>query len=312
MTSQDKQFQCFTVDAAQVPWETGSLSLWSLYDMLKAYGFIFCVTANNLSRISLPLHTDKSNGLLTDENKRQLVKLVSDIEVSCKDLDLPVTVAKIWRIANILTNERVAIQEIKGELKHLNEVMQDEVKTKLFLSISPNAAALYTNPHPFGEAVSVAFPSALYDIQEAGKCFACERYTASVFHCMRSVEYIMRVFAWDRRATTVKNGKEYPIDMATWEEIIKALTDEVGKISNWPRTRGEVRTQALEFYNSSMEEFRAMKDAWRNHIMHSRRSYIAEDASQVMEHVKRLSKTLATRISETERTPRVWTKAQLR
>ena len=82
-------------------------------------------------------------------------------------------------------------------------------------------------------------------------------------------------------------GKPYPIDLATWEVILKSLDAEVAKMSSWPRTKGEVRTQALEFYNSALEEFRAFKDAWRNHIMHSRRSYIAADATQVMEHVRR-------------------------
>jgi hypothetical protein len=281
--------------------------------MLKAYGFMFCASSNNLSRLAFYEHRNDANELLSDDHKLGVVKIVSDIELACKDLDLPMTVAKVFRIANLLARQPVTIQQIKAELKHLNETLQDELKTKMFLSIPHDAAVLYMEPHPFGEQVAIALPSASADIQEAAKCFACERYTATVFHLMRAAERIMRVFAWDRRASVkTKGGKEYPLDLATWEDVIKAVNQEVDKVANWPRTKGEIRTQASEFYNSAMQEFRAFKDAWRNHIMHGRRAYIAADASQVMEHVKRLAETLSARISETERTPRVWTKAQLR
>jgi hypothetical protein len=281
--------------------------------MLKAYGFIFCASSNNLGRLAFHEHSNDPNELLTDDHKSGVVKIVSDIELACKDLDLPMTVAKVWRIANLLTRQSVTIQQIKTELKHLNETLQDELKAVMFLSIPTEAASLYMEPRPFGEQVAIAFPSASADIEEAAKCLACERYTATVFHLMRAAERMMRVLAWDRRASVqTTNGKECPIDLATWEQVIKAVKHEVDKIAGWPRTKGEIRTQALEFYNSAMEEFRAFKDAWRNHIMHGRRAYIANDAEQVMEHVKRLATTLSTRLSETERTPRVWTKAQVR
>lgn len=281
--------------------------------MLKAYGFMFCTTANNLSRIALPDHADKPNELLSDGHKRRLVKIVSDIELACKDLDLPVTVAKIWRIAQLLTRETVTIPQIKTELKHLNETMQDELKGKFFLSIPDGHAIFHDNPHLFGKEVTAAFPSASDDIQAGGTAYACGCPTAAIFHFMRAAEQMMRVLAWDRRVSVrTAGGKEYPVNLATWEEVIKELNGEVDKVGKWARTKGEVRTQATEFYNSALEEFRAFKDAWRNHTMHGRRFYIAEDAKQVMEHVKRLATTLATRISEAERTPRIWTKAQLR
>ena len=65
----------------------------------------------------------------------------------------------------------------------------------MFLSVTNEAAALYLESNPFGESVAVAFPSASQDIQEAMKCFACERYTATVFHLMRAAEALMRVLA---------------------------------------------------------------------------------------------------------------------
>jgi len=235
---------------------------------------------------------------------------------ACNDLEIPATVGKIVRISKLLGRDRVTIQQIKLELKHLNEVMQDELRQKMFFSVPPTAAALYENPNPFGDAVSTAFPSAAYDIQEAAKCFACERYTGAIFHSMCATEYALRSLANDRRVllTTGKNGKgrPFPTQMGTWEDILKPLHDEIAKISNWSRSKGDAKIQALQFYNSAFEDLKAIKEAWRNPVMHARTQYMREDAEQVMAHVLRLMQSLSTRITETERTPRVWTKAQLR
>jgi hypothetical protein len=89
------------------------------------------------------------------------------------------------------------------------------------------------------------------------------------------------------------------------------IRNEVAKVAQWPKTKGQLRVQATEFYGTALAEVRGFKDTWRNHIMHSRHSYIREDAIQIMTHVERFMSTLATRISEETITPKVWTKNEL-
>jgi hypothetical protein len=216
------------------------------------------------------------------------------------------------RVAKRL-RERITPSQYKIEIKYLSETLEDELKTKGFLYIPDNSVGYYENKHLFGRAVAKAFPLARFDIQEAGSALACGRYTATVFHLMCAAEHALRALANDRRVTlTTKAGTPFPTQMATWEDVLRALETEIVKVSNWPKSKGDVKVQALQFYNSAIEELRAIKDGWRNPVMHARTHYLKEDAEQVMAHVQRLMKGLSTRITETTRTPRVWTKAQLR
>ena len=54
----------------------------------------------------------------------------------------------------------------------------DEIKTNLFLYVPQTHARLFDDPSPFGPEVITAFPSAEYEIKEAGKCLALRRNTA--------------------------------------------------------------------------------------------------------------------------------------
>ncbi len=118
----------------------------------------------------------------------------------------------------------------------------------------------------------------------------------------------MRILAWDRR---VKFKDGAPLEMQGWEDIIRAVEGEVLNIKNWPNRLGLAKSQAHEFYNGALSEFRGFKDAWRNHVMHSRKDYDANEAKGVKTHVHRFLQALAVRLSESHRTPRVWGKKQI-
>jgi hypothetical protein len=60
------------------------------------------------------------------------------------------------------------------------------------------------------------------------------------------------------------------------------VNDKLAKIK-----RGKKKQQLQEFYNPALSEIEAFKDAWRNHVMHNRKVYAAEDALAILAHVKR-------------------------
>ena len=61
---------------------------------------------------------------------------------------------------------------------------------------------------------------------------------------------------------------------------------------------GKVKQSAQEFYYPALQDVRGIKDAWRNHVMHTRREYTALEADAILEHVKRLMATLAPKVKE--------------
>ena len=158
----------------------------------------------------------------------------------------------------------------------------------------------------FGEAVSTAFPSAKCDLRDAGNCLAIDANTAAVFHLMRVTELGLRGFCghlgvrevldkYDR--TGAGQHKYRPIEYAVWEKILGQLKDDVAaKINSY--SDHQEKQLAQEFYPAILLEIWAIKEAFRNHVMHARRDYIHEDAVAVMAHVRRLMTKLCERVSE--------------
>jgi len=198
--------------------------------------------------------------------------------------------------------------ELHARLRTIRESVERDLSKRLFMYVPVEKASSVERDDLFGVEVQKAFPSAVEDIKTAGTCYANDLNTACVFHLMRAAERGMRILALDRR---VKFKNDAPLEMQGWEDILKGIETEVSKIGGWPNRLGLAKTQAQEFYNSAMGEFRGFKDAWRNHVMHTRRSYNAEDAKSILGHVCRFMQTLATRLSESTRTPKKWTKRQI-
>ncbi|MGH2639414.1 MAG: hypothetical protein ACRDF4_09070, partial [Rhabdochlamydiaceae bacterium] len=203
---------------------------------------------------------------------------------------------------------RCSYNELHARLRTIRESVTRDFGKRLFLYVPLEKSGFCDRDHLFGEKVSDSFPSSTADIKAAGESYAADLNTACVFHLMRTAERGMRVLAWDRQ---VRFRNDVPLELQGWEDILKAVEDAIRKVTQWPNRRGLAKAQALEFYNSAWQDYRAFKDAWRNHVMHSRKDYDADYAKSIMNHVQRFMSTLATRISESRRTPMVWTKGQL-
>lgn len=192
-----------------------------------------------------------------------------------------------------------------AELQHtftaLRQLMESEMRKQLFFTVSIEDSKLYEQDRLFGDAVYKKFENGRPDIKAAGTALACGLGTASVFHLMRVVEHGLRALARDRR---VKLPKKEVLDLATWDAIIKKLEDAEIAIQNYPKTLA--REAQFEFYHGAMMEFKRFKNKFRNRIAHTRKDYDPDDARGALMHVSAFMKILASRISETTRTPVIW------
>jgi len=66
------------------------------------------------------------------------------------------------------------------------------------------------------------------------------------------------------------------------------------------------RELQFEFYHGAMMEFKRFKNKFRNRIMHTQEEYDRDDTHNAMTHVRAFMEILASRISETKRTPLIW------
>lgn len=193
--------------------------------------------------------------------------------------------------------------QLEVECRHIKEMFLHDLAECKYLQVPSGLQGYVDSDALFGFPVAKAFPSARADVKAAGNCLAADCNTAAVFHMMRAVEWALRALGahlgFRQLRAVKKSGKRkyVPISHLEWEKIIDQLQVRVDK--RVERMRPGKRKQATqEFYYPVLQEVRAIRDAWRNHVMHSRSEYSHEDAMAVKGHVERLMVKLASRVSE--------------
>jgi hypothetical protein len=63
---------------------------------------------------------------------------------------------------------------------------------------------------------------------------------------------------------------------------------------------------ALAFYRGALGEFEGFKDAYRNNVMHARKSYNEHEALALLNHVRDFMERLAAKIDETAKKQIRW------
>ena len=235
----------------------------------------------------------------------RFVFAVRSAEQLCERLSLFQARQLASEIGDILQgNDKLTFRDVGARLDSLLTVIENEARFRLYLSLSEELSKYYGAPRLFGDAVFDAFPSAREDIQDAGNCLACENSTAAVFHLMRAVEWGLRAFCvhlgFRHLKTHKKSGKItlVPVEYSEWEKILVAVQDRIdAKILKM--RRGNLKQEAQSFYYPAVQDIKGIRDAWRNHVMHTRIRYNPTDAIAVFFHVERLMQNLSSRIAET-------------
>jgi hypothetical protein len=173
------------------------------------------------------------------------------------------------------------------ELTYLIKSFSDDMKSVCALTLPLQSAERYERPEEsFGRATIEAFISTEFDVQEAGKCFALQRFTACVFHCMRIMEVGLEALA-----------NELRIDVATnWNKALNLVEKEIRGRS--VATHGEAWKSDEAFFSEAATHFRVVKNAWRNHTMHKREVFDEERARGILQSTADFMRHLASRLSE--------------
>jgi len=169
---------------------------------------------------------------------------------------------------------------LHADLRQCTDALLADIWDRKFVQIDKALSDHVHNPTLFGVEVYQAFRSARFDVEDGGNCLAVGCDTAAVFHFMRVAEYGLRALAHDRRIRIPRNR---PIDLATWDDIIKELEKAEEAIRNYPATLA--REAQFDFYHGAMMEFKRFKNKFRNQVMHARKSYDSHQAASAFEHV---------------------------
>ncbi len=171
--------------------------------------------------------------------------------------------------------------------------IQIEMHAKKYFSINPEEVRLYDPPNPlFGTDFQTKFPSASFELDEAGKCLALARYTAAVFHMMRIMEIGIRAVG---RCLNIPD----PVKDAerNWGAVLRKIKDEIDR-----RTAAKPQTwlhnDDKNFFSEIYVSLDAVRVAWRNTTMHVENKYTGEEAEHIFVSVRGFMKKLAMRFDE--------------
>jgi hypothetical protein len=214
--------------------------------------------------------------------------------------------AKISKSLQYFKSHRSLIDasSVGTELRTIRESILNEIEKNNFVQVLAGRKDYFEQAMLFGEELHSSFPSARNDIREAGNCFAVDCNTAAVFHLMRSVECGLRAFCYhfgfkQVRKKHKKTGRiEYvPIEYSQWELMLNQLGSrakaKIDKLKSAPK-----KQLHQEFYYPLIQDLAGFKDAFRNHVMHSRREYSGDEAKAIFDRVNRFMSVLASRVSE--------------
>ncbi len=161
-------------------------------------------------------------------------------------------------------------RDVSEALRSALEIIPDEIDTELFFYLTPVEADFYNGADSQlkGEAAS-KFSDSKYELSEAAKCFAMNRYSACVMHAMRALEPGLAMVA-------TEVGE--PFDCANWNTLLSRIEKKL-------RASTDITRERREFISGAVAQFFHFKDAWRNRAMHGRDKYSECDARPIMQSV---------------------------
>lgn len=221
---------------------------------------------------------EASPPLLSVVDMPWLESRLTEIGGHARFLGLNVAVAGIRDFVARLKNPVFPMPDVREAETRLGEIkraIEADLQGKVFMYFPSDKMHYYSEKALFGEEVENKLPAVSSDIAEAGRCLACGRHTAVVFHLMRVMEAGVKELA-----ATLK-AKVNPRD--AWGDVLNSIDAEIKKLP--------IGTPAEKNRKSDCEGVRAslhaVKEAWRNPTMHDiTRTYTEEEAQDIWDCVR--------------------------
>ena len=223
----------------------------SLLDMLRLYADLFV-------RAICGVHTMES-WKPTDEVIKfpfLIAAGISSLQLDCEQHGLTNTAQKSMRIMyKCNTVQLLTYRDIVTDLKDLHERLEDELQSRVFLSLSSSEGQLFDKPDAEWQDVIRRFPRMRHDVEEASKCFAFARYAAALFHVLLVAEF-----------GVIEVAKLFKVegDKPGWGALQRLQRI---KEKKW-EDQTPLERQHSEFLNNLLPFALAIRDSWRHKISH--------------------------------------------
>ena len=223
-----------------------------------------------------------------------LVNCAADLQMCCREIGLTTTdnmahdLMVVMHAAQSDGDSKIFSAQLVKSLRNcvmaLNVCLEKESLSRRALVLPPEMVWLYEPKVPhLGDEVRNKFSKCSYEIDEAAKCLALGRSTASVFHLMRMLEVAL--------------GAVYQcLGLPPMDKKDRSWGNVLGKIDIECKRREVWKEQ--EFFRDIHERLNAIRHAQRNSTMHVESIYTPEDAKLVFDNTKLFMVKLASRMDQ--------------
>jgi hypothetical protein len=207
----------------------------------------------------------------------------------CQELGLHKSAAQLRKI--ILRHKSdYTYNKIGPLLEKLQELLEEELSVVQLMPLATGNVRLYANPELFGSAVASNFPSAGFDIQEAGNCFALGRPTAGVMHLMRALEVALDAIGRGiGLANIVIEARN------SWGTALRHIREQIERND---KAKDPAWIAKSSFFQDAHAYLSTVKNAWRNPSMHLERKYVDKEAARIFRALKDFMEHLAEHLDE--------------
>ncbi len=187
------------------------------------------------------------------------VSLIDDELTKLREVSVPLGLKlTVMQIDRILSTKGLSypLGPLRDMVKGVRERFLDELSLANLYVLKPSTLDYYDQPRLGWAAVIDRFGCS-FDVEEARKCIALERYTGAVFHLMRVVEQAvlsLQVFLKDEDPKAHFGSVLAKLEIMTQKTKYEHIPEHL---------RGNV-----QFMKDVLTQLHAVKDSWRDKVSH--------------------------------------------
>ena len=259
-------------------------SLWDMIDI--DIHNLLTNTALLRSYIDIDSERNVSASAVTDWSRKNYLHLLREFYPQLNMIGANMAMRSLSRLVGVIEQRsEITNEQLTDLAKDFELRVRDEFEIVRVFVIEPNRRQFYEPEDPlFGKDVLERYPTAYYEIEEAGKCLALGRSTACVFHLMRVLEIGIATVA---KALGIPDPSK-PAEK-NWGAVLKKI-------------KGAIEEKSVAPQKSFFEEVHASLDSvrnpWRNATMHVENVYTEEGAENIYHAVRAFMMKIASQIDE--------------
>jgi hypothetical protein len=258
--------------------------------MLQAYTYNFYQIGGVIRILTAGIpHQPLFDRQLPEDIKNTLAQSLPAILAHCESINLNLTAKHVRKMLAIPRND-YTYNKILAMLERLEELFEDELPVVQLKYVQASKVQLYQRIELFGRKVADNFPSASYDIEEAGKCLALERNTACVMHLMRVLEVAMDAVGLGigipDATVQAKNS---------WGQLLADMRE---KMRQNDKTADPTWIAKSAFFKEAHTYLASVKNAWRDTSMHLEKKYDEREAARIYRTIRDFMEHLAPHLDE--------------